>query len=243
MTQGERVICVSRCVSDHVRRHYPGTPPSRLTVIPRGVDRAHYHHGFRPEPGWRAEFVRSVPLAAEGLLLTLPGRGTRLKGHAEAIQLLADVRQQGLDARLLLLGAREAGREHYVRELLAKAHRLGVGDYLAVTPFRPDAREVMAISHLVLQLSSRPEAFGRTVTEALSLGRPVLGYDHGGVGELLATHFPAGRTALHDREALATRAVALLREPPDMQAVQPPSLVDMQAQTLALYRELIDESP
>lgn len=240
MTRSDRVICVSQCVLDHVRRHYPATPPARLAVIPRGLDTAHYHPAFRPDPAWRDEFVRNVPLAAEGLLLTLPGRGTRLKGHSEAIQLLADLRDRGLDARLLLLGARESGREHYLRELLATARRLGVGDYLAITPFRTDAREVMAISQLVLQLSSRPEAFGRTVTEALSLGRPVLGYDHGGVGELLAEHFPPGRVPLHDRAELAERAVALLREPPDLRAVHPPSLHDMQTQTLSLYRSLLE---
>lgn len=240
MTRGDRVICVSRCVLEHVRRHYPATPTERLEVIPRGLDTAIYHPSFRPDSAWREAFLHSVPLAAEGLLITLPGRGTRLKGHEEAIQLLADLRDQGLDARLLLLGAREPGREHYLRELLAKAGRRGVSDYVAITPFRADAREIMAISHLVLQLSSRPEAFGRTVTEALSLGRPVLGYDHGGVGELLAEYFPDGRVPLHDRLALTERAAALLRTPPDMREVQPPTLHEMQARTLALYRSLAE---
>jgi glycosyltransferase involved in cell wall biosynthesis len=33
---------------------------------------------------------------------------------------------------------------------------------------------------------------GRTVLEALAVGRPVVGWDHGGVGELLRQLFPQG---------------------------------------------------
>ncbi len=50
-------------------------------------------------------------------LLTLPGRGTRLKGHADAIELLAGLQGRGIEARLLLLGVLERGREAYVEEL------------------------------------------------------------------------------------------------------------------------------
>ena len=56
---------------------------------------------------------------------------------------------------------------------------------LAITPPTAAIAEAYAASDLVLQVSRKPEAFGRTVIEALSVGRPVLGWDHGGVGELL----------------------------------------------------------
>ena len=35
MTYGERVICVSDTVRDHLLRHYPATDPRKLVVIPR----------------------------------------------------------------------------------------------------------------------------------------------------------------------------------------------------------------
>ena len=55
----------------------------------------------------------------------------------------------------------------------------GVADRLAISAPRDDVRDVYAVSSLVLQLSNKPESFGRTVIEALALCRPVLGYDHG----------------------------------------------------------------
>jgi glycosyltransferase involved in cell wall biosynthesis len=97
-----------------------------------------------------------------------------------------------------------------------------------------------AMSDLVLQLSAKPEAFGRTVIEALCSSRAVLGWDHGGVGELLRELFPAGAVALGDADGLAERAKSLLTAPPP--AIRLPdryTLARMQADTLALYADLV----
>ena len=172
------------------------------------------------------------------MLLTLPGRGTRLKGHADAIELLAGLATRGLDCRLLLVGAREAGREDYIAELEALAQQRGVADRVVITPPRSDVREIYAISNLVLQLSNKPEAFGRTVLEALALCRPVCGYAHGGVGELLAELYPEGRVPPGDITRLIERAAELLRVAPPIAPLKSFRLADMQAATLALYSQL-----
>jgi glycosyltransferase involved in cell wall biosynthesis len=238
LTRGERVICVSDTVRDYVLRHYPATDPARLRVIPRGVDPLAFPHGHVPDDAWRREFFAQWPPLAGGVLLTLPARGTRLKGHATAIELLAALRAGGIDARLLLLGALETGREGYLRELRGLTQRRGVEAFVVLSPPRADVRDVLSISTLVLQLSTQPEAFGRTAAEALSLGRPVLGFDHGGVGEILARHFPAGRAPLDDFAALQARARELILAPTAVPRYEGATLAQMQARTLAVYAEL-----
>ena len=238
LTRGERVICVSNSVRDHVLRHFPKVDPVRLTVIPRGVDPADFPFGYQPDDAWREAFFREHPALHGGLLLTLPGRGTRLKGHADAIELVAGLRARGLDARLLLLGARQPGREAYVAELEQAVRERGIGAQTVISVPRSDVAEIYAISALVLQLSRQPEAFGRTVLEALSLCRPVLGYAHGGVGELLAELYPDGRVPPGDITRLIERAAELLRVAPPIAPLQRYHLADMQAATLALYGEV-----
>ncbi|HSR65424.1 MAG TPA: glycosyltransferase, partial [Xanthomonadaceae bacterium] len=98
--------------------------------------------------------------------------------------------------------------------------------------------EAYAACDLVLQLSRQPEAFGRTVLEGLSVGRPVLGWAHGGVGELLRGLQPEGAVAPFDRQALHATARALLAQPPSPPAAFPDTLRAMQEATLAIYREL-----
>jgi glycosyltransferase involved in cell wall biosynthesis len=174
-------------------------------------------------------------------LLLLPGRGTRLKGHADALALLAALRAAGADARLWLLGARAAGREAYLGELERMAQRMGIAEAIASTPPTSDIAAAYAASDLVLQLSRKPEAFGRTVIEAFAVGRPVLGWAHGGVGELLGTHQPQGAVAPFDMDALAATASALLARPSMPAVTMPHGLRAMQEATLAVYAELIGD--
>ena len=242
MTRGERVVCVSDTVREYVLQHYPRTDPDRLRVIPRGIDTAQFPRATQPDPAARSQVAALHPaLAGHGPLLLLPGRGTRLKGHVDALRLLAALRAQGSAACLWLPGAREAGREAYIAEMENEASRLGIAGSVAFTAPTTRIAEAYAACDLVLQLSRKPEAFGRTVIEALSVGRPVLGWAHGGVGELLAGLQPAGAVPAFDETRLAATAQALLAQPPPALATMPYTLQAMQDATLALYQELADD--
>ena len=241
MARGERVICVSDTVREYLLRHYPAIDPRRLALIPRGIDPAAFPQAPRPDAGARARVAALHPqLGGAGPLLLLPGRGTRLKGHADAIALLAGLRASGSDARLWMPGARQDGREAYIAELDAMARQAGVVDALAITEVTSAIAEAYAASDLVLQLSRKPEAFGRTVIEALSVGRPLLGWAHGGVGELLGELQPSGAVPPGDAATLVARALDLLRQPPSLPRRIPFTLRAMQRATLDVYGELVD---
>ncbi|MEO6927208.1 MAG: glycosyltransferase [Rhodanobacter sp.] len=238
LLRGERVIVVSQTLRDYVLSHYRWLEPGRVRVIPRGIDQDAFPYGHRPDDAWQKAFFAEFPALTGAPLLTMPARGTRLKGHHDAIELLADLKRRGIEARLLLLGVIEPGREAYVKELQELIRLRGVTSQVVLSPPRDDIRDIYAVSALVLQLSNKPETFGRTVIEALSLCRPVLGYAHGGVGELLAELYPAGRVPLGDRERLVERAAELLRVAPPIPLLQSYRLGDMQHATLALYEEV-----
>jgi len=243
MTRGERVICVSDTVRDYLVQHYPQTDPGTLVVIPRGIDPAQFPRAARPDHEARAWAAMQHPvLAGDGPLLLLPGRGTRLKGHRDAIALLGRLRAAGSGACLWMPGAREAGREAYVQELEAEAASAGCLEALAITPPTTEIARAYAACDLVLQLSRKPEAFGRTVIESLSVGRPVVGWAHGGVGELLAELQPRGAVPAFDEGLLFETANAMLAHPPSPLATMDAyTLRAMQDATLALYHDLADD--
>ncbi|MBP6691618.1 MAG: glycosyltransferase, partial [Xanthomonadales bacterium] len=89
LLKGERVICVSETVRQWVAQHYAGVEPDKLVVVPRGVDPAAFPRGHRPSAEWRATIERQHPALAGVPLLLLPARGTRLKNHVDAIEVLA----------------------------------------------------------------------------------------------------------------------------------------------------------
>ena len=245
MARGERVVCVSETVREYLLRHYPATDPRRLVVIPRGIDPAAFPPVPWPDHAARARIAALHPqLGGSGPLMLLPGRGTRLKGHADAIALLAHLRAGGVDARLWMPGAVQAGREDYLAELHAMAEAAGVDEALAFTEPTNSIAEAYAASDLVLQLSRKPESFGRTVLEALSVGRPVLGWAHGGVAESLRALQPQGAVPPFDAVLLAQTARTLLAQAASTNGTipamtMPHTLRTMQDATLALYQSLV----
>ena len=241
MTRGDRVLCVSQTVRDYVVRHYPHAETVKLRVIPRGIDPAEFPRTPRPDDEARAWAAAMHPqLGGNGPLLLLPGRGTRLKGHVHALWLIANLRDEGIAAKLWLPGARERGlaRGQYISDLETEAALAGIADAVAFTPPIQDIARAYAASDLVLQLSRKPEAFGRTVLEALAVGRPVVGWDHGGVGELLHALQPEGAVTPFDDDALRATTRALLAHPPAPPVTIPHTLHAMQEATLAVYAEL-----
>jgi glycosyltransferase involved in cell wall biosynthesis len=233
---GEAVIAVSGCTRDYVLKNYPNAPKN-IQVIPRGIELARYQT-LANTASWRAEFAAEFPQLAGKRLLLLPGRGTRLKGHAHGIALLAALKT---DATLALFcpGAKEPHRAAYIGELERLASSFGVQDRVVFAPARSDLIALFHEAALVLQLSDRPESFGRTVAEALACGAAVLGFDHGGVGEQLRQFFPAGAVALNDIDGLALTAKKLLAEPKASSPVGLFELAQMQRQTLELYFRLL----
>lgn len=238
MTRGERVIAVSATVREYLRRHYPHLAAERIQVIQRGVDPADFPYGYRPSPRWLDDWHRQYPQLREGPVLTLPGRLSRLKGHEDFIELMARLRARGWPARGLIVGGPEPRRQRYADGLREAVRARGLEQDVLFMGHRHDIRDIYAISTLVLSLSAKPESFGRTALEALSLGVPVVGYDQGGVGEILARLYPLGLTPPGDPTALAERTSQLLAGAPAVPAEPAFPLRRMLDETLALYESL-----
>nr|MCU0781515.1 glycosyltransferase family 4 protein [Akkermansiaceae bacterium] len=213
MTRGERVIAVSRSVKDYILGNYPSVPEEAVRVIPRGI-RPEDYRGFQPSGDWLARWRAEQPQLAGRKVLLLCGRVTRLKGHEDFLRLIAGLKAGGTPVYGLVVGDVHPSKRAYLEELGRLATKLGIAGEVTFLGHRADVREIMAASDLICALSRQPESFGRTVLEALALGKPVAGYDCGGVGELLAEFLPAGRVPPGDGEALLATARALLAAPP-----------------------------
>jgi len=239
MVRGERVIAISESVRAHILEHWPRVDPGRLRVIHRGVDPAAYPYGYAPPDAWLHAWRARLPQIQGRYLLTLPARLSRWKGQEDFIEIIAALRRKDIPVHGLLVGGAHPNKKRYetgLRELIAAQD---LDDCITLLGHRGDVREIMAISDVVLSLSRDPEAFGRVTLEALSLGRPVVAYDHGGVGEQLAAILPEGRVPVGARERVVERLQAWYGTPPRVPAQQPFTLDRMLAATLEVYRELV----
>jgi glycosyltransferase involved in cell wall biosynthesis len=238
MTRGERVIAISRTVERYIHRHFPNCPHERIHVIPRGVAPEAFPRGLKPTGAWWDAWHAQYPATRGKRLLALPGRITRLKGHADFIRLLARLRSHRPEVHGLIVGPQDPRRLAYARELRELAASLGLTE-LTFTGQRSDMPQVLAACDIVFALSADPpEAFGRTALEALALGRPVIGYDAGGTAEVLGDLLPQGLVKPGDLSALGERTLAFLDAPPTPASNERYTLRRMLDEELALCEEL-----
>jgi glycosyltransferase involved in cell wall biosynthesis len=141
------------------------------------------------------------------------GRLERYKGHHRVIEALPYVMRDVPNAHLVVLGGGP-----YKSELQELARRLDVSDRVTITELPAADREAMATALAeasVVAALSEYEAHPVAVMEALSVGRPVVGYDIAGIGDLVAEGWVRGVTpgasstsVAHDLvEAMATRSL------------------------------------
>lgn len=243
MCCGELVIVVSETVRQYVLQNFPHVPSEKLRLIHRGIEESEYPRGFQPSALWIESFFSEFPQLRNQSVITLAGRITRLKGHQDFLQMLAALRDAGVAAHGLIVGGTESSKTAYLEEVQGLVAKLGLQDRVTFTGQRSDLKQIYAISRIVVSLSKTPESFGRTVAEALSIGTPVVGYNHGGVAEILAGQFPLGAVAKDDVTVLTARVKEILEQqvPP---LIKPNCFLkrEMLSKTLDVYSEIVHGS-
>ena len=241
MARGDYVIAVSRHIHDYTLKNYMPSKSPQLHTIYGGTSRDDFPYGYQADNDWRQKTWAEFPQLKNKRILLLPGRLSRYKGHATFIELLAELQSEFDDIHAVILGRAKPG-SRYINELEGLAERHGVSDKLTFCGARTDMRDWMSASSLVFNLcSDPPEAFGRTVPEALSLGIPVIAWDHGGVHEILREMFPLGAVEPDKLRALVHKSRTFLQQEPVVKSSDAFSLQASMDQTLNLYRSALNK--
>lgn len=238
MAKGSKVIAVSEHIRRYTLKNYPDADPQSIVTIHGGASREDFPYGHQAAPGWRESVDAAFPELAGKRWLLLPGRVTRWKGHSEFLRLFERLADDFQDLHGIFVGGCRQGSS-YRKELEKLAGQMGIGDRITMTGDRLDIRDWMSAAEIVFNLSNKPpEAFGRTVLEALCLGRPVIGWDQGGAAEIMAEMFPQGAVPVLDRDALEARTRLFLSQPQQVEPSNAFSLEASMSKHLAVYEEI-----
>ncbi|HAV4974687.1 glycosyltransferase family 4 protein [Acinetobacter baumannii] len=239
MTQAEKVIAVSDSVVKYITDHYKNCPPQDIVRIYRGIDPAAFPHNYQPSAQWFNQVFNDFPELENKFLLCLPGRITRLKGHESLIELMQQLHSQYPQLHAVVVGGADVKKQAYLSELQNTIQSKGLTDKITFVGHRSDIREWLAFSDIVLSLSNQAETFGRTALEALSVGTPIIGWNRGGVAEILSHVYPQGLVEAENEKALVERVKHHIEQPQTVAPVTMFSLKDMCDQTLELYQSVL----
>ncbi len=198
----DRTISVSKAV----QKHLCPQPSPRNVVVYEGIARAAQLQA-------RAEQGKTYPPVSPTtpFRFVLVGMLQVNKGQELAIRALAELRNNGAEARLILVGG---GVDTPFRALAAS---LGVEPWVEFTGHTSDPAPIVLSCHASL-MCSRAEAFGRTTIEAMSLGRPIIALNRGASPELIID----GETGLlcdATPQALSASMQRLIQSPENAAAI------------------------
>jgi D-inositol-3-phosphate glycosyltransferase len=166
--------------AEQIVRFYDASP-SRVHVVPLGIQHAFFAPGFRPQAR------RALGLDPDATMLLFVGRLQALKGVDLALETLIELRQRGRNALLAIIGG-PSGPDG--RETLARLHErvAQVGMINQVKFVAPQAHQLLSTwmrAADVTLVPSRSESFGLVALESSGCGTPVVASDVGGLKTLI----------------------------------------------------------
>lgn len=215
-----RTVAVSDYIARHLEKDW-GAAPGRIMRIhnPVQIERAH--------PADAAELAARPPVVI-GM-----GRLTPVKGFDTLIRAFAQLPDPA--TRLVIYG--DGPEREALRGLAAQ---LGVGDRVELPGYVANAWKVYAAARCFV-LSSRDEAFGNVLVEALASGLPVVATDCGGPAEILDKGRFGTLVPVDEPAALAAAVAAALRQPGNPQARIARATAFSTSAVIARYEALFEE--
>ena len=196
-------VCVSAAAREMAATVYH-LPPERVRVIHNGID----IDRFRDiSPGARARVRAELGIPSAAPVIGIVARIYTVKGHKALIAMMPEVLKALPDARLLIVGD---GPDRSTCE--AVVDRLGLREGVIFTGQREDVAELLCAFD-AFAMPSDSEGLPMSAIESLAMGVPVVGYDVGGVSEVVH-HGHTGCLVEHgDTSAFVLALVSLLKDP------------------------------
>ena len=248
MLKGERTIAVSDYVRRHILDNYSGVDPERIVRIYRGAETDVFSPDAVPKEDAEAKKTKQYGFEGDRPVITIAGRLTRLKGQEVFFEALSMMRNRRFG--VLVLGS-DQGRVEYSDHLRTIAGKLSDETLVVFRDHTSQMQVVYALSDIVVNASTQPESFGRTITEAQASGCLVLATAHGGACETVKDGETGFLVPPGDAKAMAAKLDEMLEMSAEAKAKMCAAAVEsvrsnfstarMCEETLALYRELHGE--
>lgn len=238
MTKFDYTICVSNSVKEYVQKNY-ALDEKRLRVIARGVNLDEFAKDGQ-DFAFMEEFRAKFGLTGR-FVVGLVGRITQLKDIENFIRAICILKRDFEDIAGIVVGDARADKIEYLKSLKAISKELGVEENVIFTGATPKIAEIYEICDVLVSSSKKPESFGRSVAEALSMGTPVVATNHGGVRDIIKEGENGYFFSVGDSEALARQILKAkeLKFDGFDYISKNFSLEQMVEKNLEIYRELL----
>lgn len=173
--------CVA--VSEAVKKHLIDSKfidEDKVEVIYNGVDTERFN------PSVENEYLyKEWNIPNEAVKVGMIGRVNAWKGQNDFLDAAEGLMKKYSNLYIFIVGSAFAGEEWRVDELKKKIADSQNKDRIIFSEFRTDTPEIHSFFDVLVLPSTNPDPLPTVVLEAMGCGTPVVGYNHGGVTEMV----------------------------------------------------------
>lgn len=198
----DKIVTVSQAVANHIKQS-PFIKDSQVEVIYNGVDNAVYY------PMDASSIREKFDIAQDALAIGMIGRVNAIKGQNDFIEAVEPLLEKNEQAVAFLAGGVFPGEEWRLEELDKRIASSSVVSQIHRIDYYDKTSELYNMFDIFVLPSIKPDSLPTVVLEAMACSKPVVGYNNGGIAEMVVDD-KSGCLVKPNRPQELSNAISLL---------------------------------
>lgn len=198
----DKIVTVSQAVANHIKQS-PFIKDSQVKVIYNGVDNAVYY------PMDASSIREKFDIAQDALVIGMIGRVNAIKGQNDFIEAVEPLLEKNEKAVAFLAGGVFPGEEWRLEELDKRIASSSVVSQIQRIDYYDKTSELYNMFDIFVLPSIKPDSLPTVVLEAMACSKPVVGYNNGGIAEMVVDD-KSGCLVKPNRPQELSNAISLL---------------------------------
>ena len=198
----DKIVTVSQAVANHIKQS-PFIKDSQVEVIYNGVDNAVYY------PMDASSIREKFDIAQDALVIGMIGRVNAIKGQNDFIEAVEPLLEKNEQAVAFLAGGVFPGEEWRLEELDNRIASSSVVSQIQRIDYYDKTSELYNMFDIFVLPSIKPDSLPTVVLEAMACSKPVVGYNNGGIAEMVVDD-KSGCLVKPNRPQELSNAISLL---------------------------------
>lgn len=198
----DKIVTVSQAVANHIEQS-TFIKDSQVEVIYNGVDNAVYY------PMDASSIREKFDIAQDALVIGMIGRVNAIKGQNDFIEAVEPLLEKNEKAVAFLAGGVFHGEEWRLEELDNRIASSSVVSQIHRIDYYDKTSELYNMFDIFVLPSIKPDSLPTVVLEAMACSKPVVGYNNGGIAEMVVDD-KSGYLVKPNRPQELSNAISLL---------------------------------
>jgi len=177
LAKSDKIIAISKFVKNSITKIYK-ISPKKIVVIQRGID-LNYFNSKNILEQETVKFMKKHLIPLDKKIILFPGRYSDWKGQLKFIEVISKIN----DKNLFFLFVGDDKNKNYLKKIHNKIELYKLGSDCRLLGMQENMPLIYKLSSIIVSAPTKPEGFGRIVTEAMAMKKFVIAYNYGGVEE------------------------------------------------------------